>query len=159
MAMGSSDTFKTVEFEDGMVAVVRTDPGKPRFLELVATFYDASHARDYADRENSRSAEHTAELTEAQTRPAVEPPAAASELSARQSAVLGVLRSKMDANKQVEAKAAVLAEAANIPLGSLHSVLHSLEKKQLIKTARAGSARAPAVYQVLQIEHPRSIAA
>ena len=45
----------------------------------------------------------------------------------------------MDADKQVEAKAAVLAEAANIPLGSLHSVLHSLEKKQLIKTARAGS--------------------
>ena len=123
MAMGSSDMFKTVEFEDGMVAVVRTDPGKPRFLELVATFYDASHARDYADRENSRSDEHTAELTEAPTRPAVEPPAAASELSARQSAVLGVLRSKMDANKQVEAKAAVLAEAANIPLGSLHSVL------------------------------------
>jgi NAD(P)-dependent dehydrogenase (short-subunit alcohol dehydrogenase family) len=27
--------------------------------------------------------------------------------------------------------------------------LHSLEKKQLIKTARAGSARAPAAYQVL----------
>jgi hypothetical protein len=159
MAMGSSDTFKTVEFEDGMVAVVRTDSGKPRFLELVATFYDVSHARDYADRENSRSAEHTAELTEAPTRPAVEPPAATSELSARQRAVLGVLRSKMDANKQVEAKAAVLAEAANIPLGSLHSVLQSLEKKRLITTVRAGSARAPAVYQVLQAEHPRSIAA
>ena len=63
--------------------------------------------------------------------------------------MLGALRAKMDANKQVEAKAAVLAEAANIPLGSLHSVLQSLEKKQLIKTARAGSARAPAVYQVL----------
>jgi sugar-specific transcriptional regulator TrmB len=56
----------------------------------------------------------------------------------------------MDANKQVEAKAAVLAEAANIPLGSLHAVLQSLEKKQLVKTVRAGSARAPAVYQVLQ---------
>ena len=55
----------------------------------------------------------------------------------------------MDEHKQVAAKAAVLAEAAQIPLGSLHSVLHSLEKKQLIKTARAGSARAPAAYQVL----------
>jgi sugar-specific transcriptional regulator TrmB len=54
----------------------------------------------------------------------------------------------MDANNQVEAKAAVLAEAANVPLGSLHSILQSLEKKQLIKTARAGSARAPAAYQV-----------
>ena len=158
MAMGSSDTFKTVEFE-GMVAVVRTDPGKPRFLELVATFYDASHARDYADRENSRSAEPAAAPKEASTRPAVEPAAAASELSARQSAVLRALRAKMDANKQVEAKAAVLAEAANVPLGSLHSILQSLEKKGLIINTRAGSARAPVVYQVLQVEHPRSIAA
>jgi DNA-binding MarR family transcriptional regulator len=71
------------------------------------------------------------------------------ELSARQNAVLGALRAKMDANQRVEEKAAVLAEAANVPLGSLHAVLQSLEKKQLIKTARAGSARAPAVYQVL----------
>jgi sugar-specific transcriptional regulator TrmB len=55
----------------------------------------------------------------------------------------------MDANKQLEAKAAVLAEAANVPLGSLHSILQSLEKKGLIKATRAGSARAPAVYQVL----------
>jgi sugar-specific transcriptional regulator TrmB len=55
----------------------------------------------------------------------------------------------MDANQRVEEKAAVLAEAANIPLGSLHAVLQSLEKKQLIKIARAGSARAPAAYQVL----------
>ena len=55
----------------------------------------------------------------------------------------------MDANKQVEAKVAVLAEAANIPLGSLHAVLQSLEKKGLIKNIRGGSARAPAAYQVL----------
>ena len=64
--------------------------------------------------------------------------------------MLGALRAKMDANKQVEAKAAVLAEAANVPLGSLHSILQSLEKKGLIKNTRAGSARAPAAYQVLQ---------
>jgi sugar-specific transcriptional regulator TrmB len=64
--------------------------------------------------------------------------------------VLEALRAKMDANKQVEAKAAVLAEAANVPLGSLHSILQSLEKKGLIKATRAGSARAPAAYQVLQ---------
>ena len=55
----------------------------------------------------------------------------------------------MNDNKLVKAKAAALADAAHIPLGSLHSVLQSLEKKRLIKTARAGSARAPAVYQVL----------
>ena len=63
--------------------------------------------------------------------------------------MLGALRAKMDANKQVEAKAAVLAGAGNIPLGSLHSILQSLEKKGLIKTTKAGSARAPAAYQVL----------
>jgi len=38
----------------------------------------------------------------------------------------------MDENKLVVAKAAILAEAAKLPLGSLHSVLGSLEKKQLI---------------------------
>jgi hypothetical protein len=146
----STRPFSIVTFQDGSVAVVHSVPRTPRVLEVIAIFSEAERARDYADRENSRSAEPATELTEASTRPAVEPPAAASELSARQSAVLGALRSKMDANKQVEARAAVLAEAANAPLGSLHSVLQSLEKKQLIKTARAGSARAPAVYQVLQ---------
>ena len=145
----STRPFSIVTFQDGSAAVVHSDPRAPRVLEVVAIFFDAARARDYADIENSRSDEHAAELTEAPTRPVVAPPAAAPELNARQSAVLGALRVKMDANKQVEAKAAVLAEAANIPLGSLHSVLQSLEKKQLIKAARAGSARAPAVYQVL----------
>ena len=148
-AMSSSaHPFTTVRLEDGTFAVVRTDPRKPRFLEVIAIFFEAARAQDYADRENSRSAEPASVPTEAPTRPVVAPPAMASELSARQSAVLGALRAKMDANKQVAAKAAVLAEAANVPLGSLHSVLQSLEKKQLIKTARAGSARASAVYQV-----------
>ena len=149
--MSNSGTpFTTVAFEDGTYAVVRTNPSKPHVLEVVAAFYDAERARDYADRENSRSAEHTAEPTEATTRTASEPPTTAPGLSARQSAVLGTLHTKMDANKQVEAKAAILAEAANVPLGSLHSILQSLEKKQLIKTVRAGSTRAPAIYQVLQ---------
>jgi uncharacterized membrane protein len=131
------------------VAVVHSDLRTPHVLEVIAIFSDAERARDYADRENSRAAEPAAAPKEAPTRPAHEPPATARELSARQTAVLGALRAKMDANKQVEAKAAVLAEAANIPLGSLHSVLQSLEKKGLIKTARGGSARAPAAYQVL----------
>ena len=56
----------------------------------------------------------------------------------------------MNGSHLVEEKAAVLAEAANVPLGSLHSILQSLEKKGLIKATRAGSARAPAAYQVLQ---------
>ena len=150
----STKPFSIVTFQDGSVAVVHSDPRTPRVLEVIAIFFEAARARDYADRENSRSAEPATEPTEAPTRPAVEPPAAASELSARQSAVLGALRAKMDANKQVAAKAAVLAEAANVPLGSLHSILQSLEKKGLIKATRAGSARAPAAYQVLHVEHP-----
>jgi hypothetical protein len=150
MAMSASTKpFSIVSFQDGSVAVVHSVPRTPRVLEVIAIFFDTARARDYADRENSRSVEHTAELTEAPTRTAVAPPAVASELSARQSAVLGALRAKMDANKQVEAKAAVLAETANVPLGSLHSILQSLEKKGLIKNIRAGSARAPAAYQVL----------
>jgi uncharacterized membrane protein len=146
----STKPFSTVTFQDGSVAVVRSDPRTPHVLEVIAIFSEAERARDYADRENSRAAEPATELTEAPTRPAVAPAAAAAELSARQRAVLGALRAKMGANKQVEAKAAVLAEAANVPLGSLHSILQSLEKKGLIKATRAGSARAPAAYQVLQ---------
>ena len=150
----STKPFRIVTFQDGSVAVVHSDLRTPRILEVIAVFFEAARARDYADRENSRAAEPAAELPDAPTRPAVEPPAATSELSARQSAVLGALRAKMDANKQVEEKAAVLAEAANVPLGSLHSILQSLEKRGLIKATRAGSARAPAVYQVQHTARP-----
>jgi hypothetical protein len=150
MAMSASTRpFSIVTFQDGSVAVVHRDPRTPGVLEVIAVFFEAERARDYADRENSRAAEPAAAPKEVPTQRRVEPTAPTPELSARQSAVLGALRAKMDANKQVEAKAAVLAEAANVPLGSLHSVLQSLEKKGLIKTARGGSARAPAVYQVL----------
>ena len=145
----SAKQFTTVTLEDGTFAVVRTDPRKPRLLEVIATFSDAARARDYADRENSRSAEPASEPTEAPTQRSAEPPAATLELSPRQSAVLEALRARIDENKRVAEKAADLAKAAQIPLGSLHSVLQSLEKKQLIKTTRAGSARAPAVYEIL----------
>jgi hypothetical protein len=118
-------------------------------MEVVAIFFDASRARAYAEMENDRSGEGPVASTEAPKKQAVEPTQSIAELSSRQSAVLEALRARVDENKQVEAKVAVLAGAAHIPLGSLHSVLQSLEKKQLIKTAHAGSARAPAVYQVL----------
>jgi DNA-binding MarR family transcriptional regulator len=148
--MSSSGTpFTTITFENGAVAVVRSDPREPRFLEVIAIFYDASHARSYAEIQNNRSAEESIGSTEAHKKHVVELTEIITELSPRQIAVLGALRASMDENKQVAAKAATLAEAAHIPLGSLHSVLQSLEKKQLIKTARAGSARAPAVYQIL----------
>ena len=145
----STKPFSIVNFQDGSVAVVRSNPPTLRVLEVIAIFSEAARARDYADRENSRSSEPASEPTETPTQRRVIPTAPTPGLSARQSAVLAALRAKMDANKHVEAKAAVLAEAANIPLGSLHAVLQSLEKKGLIKAARAGSVRAPAVYQVL----------
>ena len=145
----SGKPFTTVTLEDGTFAMVRIDPRKPQFLEVIALFLDASRARSYAEMENDGSGEGPVASTEASEQRTIETTEAIPELSARQSAVLGALCAKMDENKRVEAKAAVLAEAARIPLGSLHSVLQSLEKKQLIKTTRAGSARAPAVYQVL----------
>jgi hypothetical protein len=148
--MENNGSFKTVVMEDGSHTVVRTDPRNPRLLEVIAIFYDAARARDYVDFENKRSAEQ----------PEIPPPVIpgrhraaphkdVSGLSERQSAVLKALRTKMDENRLVTAKAAELAGAANIPLGSLHSVLQSLEKKQLIKSVRAGSARVPASFQVL----------
>ncbi len=145
----SPHPYTTVRFEDSSIAIVRIDPRKPRLLEVIAIFFDAVRARDYADRENSRPAEPAPIRRTPPTPWSVEPTAATPELSLRQSAVIKALRSKMDEKGRVAEKAADLAKAAQIPLGSLHSVLQSLEKKQLIKTVRAGSARAPAVYQVL----------
>ena len=149
-----NETLKVVALEDGSSAVVRIDPANPRLLEVVATFYDAARAQQYAQLTGVQKPEPVAKVSEpklpkASNGKSAEANGATLDLSTRQSAVLDALRSKMDENKQVEAKAAVLAEAANVPLGSLHSVLGSLEKKQLIVNTRPGTPRAPAVYQVL----------
>ena len=53
----STRPFSIVTFQDGSVAVVQSDPRTPRVLEVIAIFFEAARARDYADRENSRSAE------------------------------------------------------------------------------------------------------
>jgi hypothetical protein len=146
-------TFKTVALEDGTFAVVRTDPSRPRMLEVVAMFYDAARARKYTDSENSQ-------FVELRIEPPVEPASTTEEeiiapngvgpgLTERQSAVLETLRAKADEDNLVEIKGAELAEAANIPLGSVHSIIQSLEKKKCILTTRPGSAHSPAVYQVL----------
>jgi hypothetical protein len=71
-------------------------------------------------------------------------------ISERQAAVLKGLRSLMDKQYRVEAKTAELAKASTVPLGSLHSILVSLEKKHMIKTERQGSPKNPAIYQVLE---------
>jgi len=74
-----------------------------------------------------------------------------SGITDRQSAVLKALRSRMDKKHRVEAKASELAKASSVPLGSLHSILASLEKKHMIRTERQGSSKFPAVYEVLDI--------
>jgi len=71
-------------------------------------------------------------------------------VSERQAAVLKGLRALMDKQHRVEAKTAELAKASAVPLGSLHSILVSLEKKNMIKTERQGSPKNPAIYQVLE---------
>jgi hypothetical protein len=161
-------TYQAVALQDGRSAVMRADPTEPRMFEVVATFYDAVRAEEYAARENAahQAPQAPEPAVEAQPEPepqvvkkpaprkrAVEPakvePELPSDLTERQSAVLQALRAKKDDANLVASKAAELAEAASIPLGSLHSVLQSLEKRQLIRTERAGSPKAPAVYQVL----------
>jgi hypothetical protein len=77
-------------------------------------------------------------------------PNAAAGLSGRQTAVLNALRSLMDKKHRVEVKAAQLAEASSVPLGSVHSILVSLEKKHMIKTERQGSPKLSAIYEVLE---------
>jgi len=146
----SSDVYKTVALENSTWAVVRSDPARPRFMEIIAKFYDEKRAKDYTDLQNGQIGEpHQQEEAPALKRTSNKLDVGEGELSSRQSAVLKALREKMDENKSVAVRAAVLAQAAQIPLGSLHSVLGSLEKKGLIQTSRAGSARAPAVYRVL----------
>src|SRR5262249_37253401 len=88
----------------------------------------------------------------AQLKPAPQAKAeiAAIEVSGRQAAVLKGLRALMDKQRRVEAKTAELAKASSVPLGSLHSILVSLEKKHMIKTERQGSPKHPAIHQVLE---------
>jgi uncharacterized membrane protein len=50
--------FRTAVFDDGTCAVLRTDPTKPRLMEVIATFHDAARARDYVRFENGSSDEH-----------------------------------------------------------------------------------------------------
>src|SRR5262249_48804109 len=69
-------------------------------------------------------------------------------VSERQAAVLKGLRSLMDKQHRVEAKTVELAKASSVPLGSLHSILVSLEKKNMIKTERRGPRKTPAIYKV-----------
>src|SRR5271165_4052153 len=100
----SSDVYKTVVLDSSTWAVVRTDPSRPRFMEVIANFYDEKRAKDYADMQNSQTDElHQLEQRRpeapAPERTAPRPDAGGAELSSRQSAVLRALREKMDENR------------------------------------------------------------
>jgi DNA-binding MarR family transcriptional regulator len=51
----------TAIFEDGSCVVLRADSTKPRFMEVIATFYDAGQARDYVRSHKTPLAEHRPE--------------------------------------------------------------------------------------------------
>jgi sugar-specific transcriptional regulator TrmB len=55
-------------------------------------------------------------------------------------------------------RARELAQAAHIPLGSIHAILGSLEKKNLIQTKRPGSMKAAAIYEVLETSSQGDVA-
>ena len=165
---------KTAIFEDGTCAVLRVDPTKPRLLEVIATFHDAARARDYVRLQNNASNDHgkerpvvkqtsTVKSTQASKAKPVQPSTAKpkratktkpetafADVSERQTALLTALRSLMDKKNRVEVTKAELAKAASIASGSLRSVLISLEKKGMIRTARLGTPKFSAIYQVLE---------
>src|SRR5215468_4591756 len=60
--------LKTAIFDDGTHAVLRTDPVKPRHMEVIATFYEVTHARDYVRRHSAPAEQHHEER-----RPGVKP--------------------------------------------------------------------------------------
>jgi hypothetical protein len=191
--------LKTAILDDGTHAVLRADPAKPRYIEVIATFYQAENAKDYVRRHSAPAEHHHEEkrpgvkpavkrrrklAAAAKSRPAtktgrktpsaVKPKAAAvvktkrraavqpkstsvpksrstaTGVSDRQLAVLKALRSLKDKKNRVEAPVAKIAKASSVPLGSVHSILVSLEKKHMIRTERRGSAKASAIYKVLQ---------
>jgi DNA-binding MarR family transcriptional regulator len=168
-------------------------------MEVIATFYEATHARDYvrlqgppAERQqderqpvvkqtskgkprqvgaakfqpaartgrkqpSAANSKPAAKATAKQAAPLQRKSAPAAELakggdgmSDRQIAVLKALRSLKDKKNRVEAKAIDLAKASSVPLGSLHSILVSLEKKHMIRTERRGTPKFSAIYEVLE---------
>jgi DNA-binding transcriptional ArsR family regulator len=190
--------LKTAVFDDGTHAVLRADPARPRHMEVIATFYEVAHARDYVRRHSSPAEEHREQrrpsVRQAAKRPlrraaaaksrssikierktpatvkpraaaavktkrpaahrpksasAVKPKTAETGVSDRQLAVLKALRSLKDKKNRVEVPVARIAKASSVPLGSVHSILVSLEKKHMIKTERQGSPKASAIYEIL----------
>jgi DNA-binding transcriptional ArsR family regulator len=197
--------LKTAIFDDGTHAVLRADPVKPRHMEVIATFYQAAHARDYVRRHSTPSEQHRKEqrpsarraakrrprqaaaakfqsatqtgrptppranpktaakaatkrpaAVQPKSAPAAKPKTTEAGISDRQMAVLRALRSLKDKKNRVEVPVAKIAKASSVPLGSVHSILASLEKKHMIRTQRQGSPKASAIYEVLQTSPKRT---
>jgi hypothetical protein len=115
-----------------------------------ASAAQAAQAPEARSKPQPAAAAKPKRTAEVQAKPASAAKAADTAVTERQTAVLKALRSLMDKQHRVEAKTAELAKASSVPLGSLHSILVSLEKKHLIKTERPGSPKHPAIYQVLE---------
>ena len=60
----NNETLKVLALEDGSSAVVKIDPANPRLLEVVATFYDAGRAQQYAKLAEDQKPEPMVRLSE-----------------------------------------------------------------------------------------------
>ena len=92
----------------------RSDLRKPHLLEVIAIFSEASRARSYAAMENQSTDEPI--TSAAPNKTTVMPPDVATQLSQRQSAVLGALRQRMDNNQQVAEKPPIWRRHHRYPL-------------------------------------------
>ena len=117
----ASEIYKAVTLGDGGLSVVKIDPANPRIMEVVATFFDARRAKEYADMSNERKVRPQVEALAVEA-PKTEKPRpfsekvdanANGELSNRQTAVLTALRTKMEENKLVATKARRLDDRKN----------------------------------------------
>jgi DNA-binding MarR family transcriptional regulator len=81
--------------------------------------------------------------------PAAKPKTTEAGVSDRQMAVLKALRTLKNKRNRVEVPVARIAKVSSVPLGSVHSIIASLEKKHMIRTERRGSAKFSAIYEIL----------
>ena len=62
----NKETLKVIALEDGSSAVVKVDLANPRLWEVVATFFDAARAQQYAKLTEGERREPEAEVTESE---------------------------------------------------------------------------------------------
>jgi IclR helix-turn-helix domain len=144
----STKSYVTIAMEDGKHAVCHTSAINPANLEIIAVFYNPKIAQEYADRENglaptdlkelvtSITEEKTSEEAAPPTTKFVDPPGLNPELSEQQANVLRHLRKMVAEDKPLGNTK--IAEALNVPVGSVHYALQTLEKKNFITAEKRG---------------------